>query len=44
MPVVKSTFAAIAVASIICELGKVTLNGIFEYAVKPVVTFVTFMG
>ncbi len=44
VPVVKSTFEAKAVASITCELGKVTIKGAFEYAVKPVVISVTVMG
>ena len=44
VPVVMSTFAAKVVASITCELGKVTIKGDLEYAVKLVVTFVTEIG
>jgi hypothetical protein len=42
VPVVKSTFAVKAVASITCELEKVTVKGALVYAVKPFT--VTVMG
>ena len=44
VPAVKSTFAARAVASMICEVGKVTKKSEAEVEIKPVITFVTEIG
>jgi hypothetical protein len=43
-PAMKSTWEANEVASMICELGNVTTNGLLENAVNPVVRFVTVIG
>jgi len=44
VPVEKSNFEAKEVESITRELGKVTINGLLEYAVNPVVISVTVIG
>ena len=41
VPIAKSTFAEKEVASIVAQLGKVSINGYAEYPVNPVLISVT---